>query len=157
MSLSFYHEHPRFREAVQFINVGGQKMLVGNFTFQNEIGYSLLEIHNETKPELKVLIDIFPVKLDYKKDYWQLLNEVNEEIYNLAYHFIRKTFQQARLKLDGSPSRAEFFWLISVHFEQFIDAIDRIERQPHHRLESSYVKVRGDQLRKQNSRTRAYL
>lgn len=63
----------------------------------------------------------------------------------------------ANIKLEGDPSRAEFYRLISKHFQQFIQAINRIERQPHHKLETTYVKARGDQLGKVDSYTRKYL
>ena len=65
---------------------------------------------------MEVTLEIFPTKLDYKKDYRQLLEEVNDEIYNLAFHFIRKTYLGASIKLDGKPSRAEFYRLISEAF-----------------------------------------
>ena len=102
-------------------------------------------------------IEIFPTKLDYKNDYQKLLQEVNDEIYNLAYHFIRKTYLGAKIKLDGTPSMAEFYRLIRKHFDQFIGAVKRIERLPHHLLQNEYVRARGDQIRKLDSRSRSYL
>ena len=95
--------------------------------------------------------------MDYKNDYQKLLEEVNDEIYNLAYHFIRKTYLGAKIKLDGTPSMAEFYRLIRKHFDQFIQAVKRIERLPHHLLQNEYVKARGDQIRKLDSRGRSYL
>jgi len=154
---SFYHEHPRLREAVRSVKLGNQELLMGNLHYQNEIGFSYLEILDGRKQVLKIKLEIFPVKLDYKKDYRQLLTEVNDEIYNLAFHFIRKTFLHARLKLDGEPSRTEFYRLITHHFQQFIQALNRIELQPHHKLETTYTLARGDQLRKQDASTRSYL
>ena len=103
------------------------------------------EIRAEEEDVAKVTLEIFPTKLDYKKDYKKLLEEVNDEIYNLAYHFIRKTFLGAEAKLEGAPSRAEFYRLISKHFDQLLQAIQRIEKSPHHLLQNSYRKVRGDQ------------
>ncbi|GER68058.1 hypothetical protein BpJC7_21020 [Weizmannia acidilactici] len=71
---------------------------------------------------------------------------MSDEIYNLAFHFIRKTYLSARLKLDGS--KTEYFRLISKHFQQFIQAVSRIERQPHHQLQKTYERARGYQLTK---------
>ncbi|WP_257535545.1 DUF2357 domain-containing protein [Mesobacillus foraminis] len=130
---------------------------MGNLVFQNEVGFTTFEIQCENKTLLSVTLEIYPSKLDYKKDYQKLLKEVNDEIYNLAFHFIRKTFLGARLKLEGNPSRAEFYRLISKHFQQFLQAIERIERQPHHKLETIHEKARGDQLRKIDSKSRSYL
>lgn len=155
--LSFYHEHPSLRQAVSFVKLGAQKMLMGNLQFQNEVGLTTFEIRCDNETLLTVTLEIFPTKLDYKNDYQKLLEEVNDEIYNLAYHFIRKTYQGARLKLDGQPSKAEFYRLISKHFQSFLQNISRIEQQPHHQLQKTYEKARGDQLRKLDSTSRSNL
>lgn len=91
--LEFYHEYPLFRKAISISDFGGILMLMGNLQFQNEVGYSTFEIRHEGKTILEVTLEIFPAKLDYRYDYQELLEEVNDEIYNLAFHFIRKTYQ----------------------------------------------------------------
>ena len=155
--LEFYHEHPLLRQSITQVDLAGIQILMGNLQFQNEVGYSSFEIRSLGQPLVEVTLEIFPSKLDYQKDYRRLLSEVNDEIYNLAFHFIKKTYLGASIKLDGKPSRAEFYRLISKHFHQFIQAINRIERQPHHRLEQTYIKARGDQLTKVDSHSRKYL
>ncbi|MGE1102041.1 DUF2357 domain-containing protein [Peribacillus simplex] len=155
--LDFYHEHPILRQAISRMELSGTSLLTGNLQFQNEVGYTTFEVRWGAQTLVEVTIEIFPVKLDYQKDYRQLLEEVNDEIYNLAFHFIRKTYLGASIKLEGKPSRAEFYRLMTKHFKQFIQAVNRIERQPHHILETTYVKARGDQLSKTDSYTRKYL
>ena len=155
--LFFYHEHPFLRKAVSRVNIGTSYILMGNLQFQNEIGLSNLEIRSSKGTLLTLTIEVFPSKLDYKRDYLKLLDEVNDEIYNLAYHFLKKTYMGAQIKLDGNPSQAEFFRIISVHFVGFFKAIERIEQQPHHKLETKYEKVRGDKLKRVDSRGRSYL
>ena len=155
--LEFYHEYPLFRQAITEVDLPEGYLLMGNLHFQNEVGYSTLQIRQEGHVLLELTLEIFPAKLDYRNDYKQLLEEVNDEIYNLAFNFIRKTYLGASLKLDRNPSRVEFYRLISVHFQQFTQALNRIERQPHHKLETTYIKARGDQLGKINTYTRKYL
>ena len=72
---------------------------MGNLHFQNEVGLSTFEIRMGDKVLLEVTIEIFPTKLNYKEDYQKLLQEVSDEIYNLAFHFIKKTYQRAKAKL----------------------------------------------------------
>ncbi|WHY78387.1 DUF2357 domain-containing protein [Neobacillus sp. WH10] len=155
--LEFYHEYPLFRKAISSVDLAGIPVLMGNLQYQNEVGYSTFEIRYEGNTLLEVTLEIFPSKLDYRKDYEKLIEEVNDEIYNLAFHFIRKTYLGANIKLDGNPSRAEFYRLITKHFQQFTQAINRIERQPHHKLETMYIRVRGDQLSKTDSYIRKNL
>ena len=104
-----------------------------------------------------VVLEIFPTKLDYKRDYKALLDEVNEEIYNLAYHFIKRTYLQGSAKIYKEPSLTEFYRLIELHFEQYMRAIERIEKVSHHQLVKNYVEVRGNQLRRQDQKSLAYL
>ncbi|WP_210366657.1 restriction endonuclease-like protein [Bacillus sp. REN3] len=157
IELSFYHEYPLLRQAVSPVKIGNQDILMGNLQFQNEVGFTSFEIRSGTATLLEVTLEIFPVKLDYKNDYQKLLEEVNDEIYNLAFHFIRKTYLGARLKLEGNPSKAEFYRLISEHFKHFLQAVARIEQQPHHQLQKTYERARGDQLSKLDSTSRNYL
>ncbi len=154
---SFYHEHPVLRQAVAPVKIGSQMILMGNLQFQNEVGYTTFEVRLEKQTILEVTLEIFPTKLDYKKDYQKLLEDVNDEIYNLAFHFIRKTYLGASLKSEANPSKAEFYRLISKHFGQFTQALQRIEQQPHRQLQTTHEKVRGDQLRKLDSTSRSYL
>lgn len=155
--LTFYHEYPILRKAISPVKIGNQVILMGNLQFQNEVGLTTFEIRSDEKTILDVTIEVFPTKLDYKRDYQKLLEEVNDEIYNLAFHFIRKTYLGARIKQEGNPSRGEFYRLISRHFQQFLDAVTRIERQPHHLLQKTYHKVRGDQVGKVDAIGRNFL
>ncbi|OQP20861.1 MULTISPECIES: restriction endonuclease-like protein [Geobacillus] len=144
--LSFYHESPALRNAISRVDIGGQAVLMGNLHFPNEVGLSTFEIRDGHRSVLDVTIEIFPTKLTYKQDYQRLLDEVSEEIYNLAFHFIKRTYQRAKAKRSGAPSRSEFFRLMEAHIGDFLQAIRHIERQPHHQLSTVHVRVRGDQL-----------
>jgi uncharacterized protein len=154
---TFYHEHPLLRRAIDKVKIGNDYILMGNLQFQNEVGFSTFEIRNGNKTILEVTLEIFPTKLNYKEDYQKLLQEVSDEIYNLAFHFIKKTYQRAKAKLDGTPSRSEFFRLMEAHFHDFLQAINQIERQPHHQLVTTHVKARGDQLGRLDQKGRQYL
>jgi predicted component of viral defense system (DUF524 family) len=156
-SLNFHHENPALRSAVSLVGVPSHKLLMGNLTFTNEVGLSTFEIHDDHQQLLKVTIEIFPSKLSYKEDYQRLLQEVNEEVYNLAYHFVKKTYLGATSCASEKPSWVEFYRLLDVQFAKFMKAIQHIEAQPHHELKTTHQKVRGDQLRKVDSFGRNYL
>lgn len=153
--LTFYHEYAPFREAIS--KLSHTNILTGFLQFQNEVGFSEFEILEQKETLLKVKIEVFPTKLDYKKDYTNLLNEVNEEIYNLAYHFIKRTHLRGSAELFKDPSPTEFYRLIQKHFDEYKRALLQIEKRPHHQLITIYEEVRGDRLRKQDSHSRAYL
>lgn len=156
-TFEFYHEHPSIRDAISEVPMQDKRILMGNLNFQSEIGFTTFKIKQNDQVILSVTLEIFPVKLDYRKDYIKLLEEVNNQVYNLAYHFVRKTYLRARTRMESQPSMAEFYRLITVHFDQLMKSIERIESQPHHELEKTYEPARADQLRRQDSFTRNYL
>lgn len=154
--IQFWHEYEGFRNAIHpFLNT---KALTGVLYFQNEVGYSNFEIRDEEgNTLLSVVIEVYPTKLDYKKDYQALLDEVNEEVYNLAYDFLKRTFLQGSAKIYKDPTGAEFYRLLKQHFNQYLKAIDFIEKRPCRRLETFHEEVRGDRLRKQDTKGRSFL
>ena len=154
--IKFWHEFEGFRNAIHpFLNTNA---LTGTLHFQNEVGFSNFEIRDEQdKTLLSVVMEVYPTKLDYKKDYRALLDEVNEEIYNLTYAFIKRTYLQGSAEVYKEPTGVEFYRLLQKHFDDYMKAVNLIEQRPHRRLETIHEEVRGDRLRKQDSKGRAYL
>lgn len=153
--VTFYHEFAPFREAIT--KTKRMKFLSGTLHFQNEVGLSSFEIREGNNTLLDVLIEVYPTKLDYKSDYQKLLEEVQEELYNLAYHFVQRTYVLGEAKYYKDPTLGEFYRLFTAHIENYQRAIKQIERMPHHQLTKHYNEVRGERLRKQDSQGRAYL
>lgn len=131
--LEFYHENKLLREAVTPLSKN-QNILTGNLNFRNDVGYSELEVRANGISLLIIKIEVFPSKIDYKTDYQNLLDEVNKEIYNLAYDFLRRTFQEMKLKEEENISHSEFFSILKAIFSNFIKAFKRIKKAPHHNL-----------------------
>lgn len=153
--VSFYHEYAPFKEAVT--KTRGMDFLSGTLHFQNEVGRSSFEIREGDKTLLEVHIEVFPTKLDYKKDYEDLLSGVQEELYNLAYQFVQRTYVLGEAKYYKDPTLNEFYRLFDSHIKNYKKAIWQIERMPHHQLTKNYTEVRGERLRKQDSHSYAYL
>jgi uncharacterized protein len=155
--LKFYHEHPGIRKAVTPVGKHKNPILMGQLDFKNEIGYSTFSILKNNESILEVTIEIYPSKLSYKEDFQNLLQEVNDEIYNLAFHFIKKTYLTGESRASKNPTASEFFRLIEYYFHSFAQAIQQIERQPHHTLQKEYEVVRADRIRKVDQHTKKYL
>ncbi len=155
--LKFYHEHPGLRESVTPVGRGENPILMGNLQFVNEVGYSSFSIFHGEEPLLEITLEIFPTKLSYKDDYQKLLEEVNDEVYNLAFHFIKKTFLGATEHLSEKPSWTEFFRLIEHYFVDFTKSINQIEAQPHHQLLTEHHRVKGERIKRLDQKVRKYL
>lgn len=155
--LSFYHEHPGFRKQVSSIQMGSLHVLMGNLSFPNEVGNTTFEIKDNQDTLLTVTFEVFPAKLDYKDDYRALLDEVNDEIYNLAFHLLKRTYLGASAIYATNPSKSEFYRILNDSFERFMKSISHIKRQPHHTLMTRHQLVQGEKIRKLDSVGMNYL
>ncbi|MDF9843737.1 MULTISPECIES: restriction endonuclease-like protein [unclassified Paenibacillus] len=131
VKLSFYHDNVLLRQAVKPL---GGSLLAGVLNFGNEVGLTEWEIRSEGQMLLRVEMEIFPSKMDYKLDYQNILNEVNAQIYNLAFDFLRRTYQLTGLRETQHQSLTEFFSILQYIFRQLLDAVERINKNPNYAL-----------------------
>lgn len=154
IDLTFYHENYALREAVM---PKGKHILSGNLNFQNEIGFTELELRLNRSPLLKLRMEIFPVKMDYKRDYHAILQDVNHQIHNLTFDFLRKTYQLTGLKETNQQSLTEYFTILRYLFDQLIKAVQRIEGSPHTKMHQEERIVPAERAKKINHKTMQYL
>ncbi|MFW6015915.1 MAG: DUF2357 domain-containing protein [bacterium] len=131
--LDFYHQSSNIREAISH-PPRNNKNLYGSINFGSDIGLSEFEIRAENMLLLTLIIEVFPSKIDYRDDYNKLLREVNEEVYNLAYDFLRNTYQNMKPEEARDVSEAEFYVILKTIYSDFMQAFKRIKDSPHHRL-----------------------
>ncbi|PUU88390.1 MAG: hypothetical protein CI947_1948 [Halanaerobium sp.] len=133
MPIEFYHPNREIRESLSHPN-DNHNVLYGSINFGSDIGYSEFEIRSKSQVILTLKLEVFPSKIDYQKDYNQLLEEVNKEVYNLAYDFLRKTYQEMKISEKQNITEAEFFVIIENIFDDLFKALKRVEESPHHRI-----------------------
>lgn len=131
--VSFSHEKEAVQSAVT--SVPGTDILCGTINFNNEVGFSDLIVMLDGKEHLRVTIEIFSTKIDYKSDYTKILEEIRDEQYNLLFDFLKKTYRGYKTEIRDNRSNTEFLSILWGIFEEFRRAIDHILRQPHHILE----------------------
>ncbi|MBW5447629.1 DUF2357 domain-containing protein [Cohnella sp. CFH 77786] len=129
--LTFFHENLSLREAIL---PKGKRLLSGLLNFQNEVGFTELELRLHGEPVFRLQLEIFPSKMDYKKDYEAILRDVNEQIYNLSFDFLRKTYNLMGLKESRNQSLSEFFVILQQVFQQLVHQVELIQSTPNHRL-----------------------
>lgn len=154
IDLYLHHENYSLREAVL---PKGKRVLSGNLNFQNEIGFSELELRSSDSFLLKIRLEVFPVKMDYKRDYQVILQDVNNQIHNLAFDFLRKTYQFTGLKETSQQSLTEYFTILRYLFDQLIKAIQRIEGSPHTQMHQSQRIVPAERAKKISNKTLQYM
>ncbi|WP_248928662.1 restriction endonuclease-like protein [Paenibacillus hamazuiensis] len=153
-SLTFHHDNVHLRQSVRSL---GKMILSGILNFQNEVGLTELEIRLEGAPVFRLQLEIFPTKMDYKNDYQAILNDVNEQIYNLSFDFLRKTFHLTGLKETRHQSLTEFFAILQHIFDQLVQAVERIKMSPHSKLQVENRLMEASRVKKAGRENVAFL
>jgi hypothetical protein len=153
-TLEFFHDNLYLRQAIKPL---GRHILSGMLNFQNEIGYTDLTVLLDGAECLTIRLEIFPTKLDYKSDYQAILQDVNQQIYNLSFDFMRKTYHLTGLKETNNQSLTEFFAILQHVFQQLVDAIERIKDAPHHRLFNEHKVTDAAKVRRAGRENIAFL
>jgi len=154
LPVTFYHDNQYLREAV---TPKGKRLLSGMLNFRNEVGFTELELRSNGQRLLSIELEIFPSKLDYKQDYVALLREVNEQVYNLSFDFLKRTYQSVSLRDSEHQSLSEFFSIISHLFGQMEKAMERISIQPHHQMNREQELRNAALVKRASRRNNTYL
>lgn len=154
LPLVFFHENMYLRQAIKPL---GQMLLSGVLNFQNEVGMTELELRLHGEVIFKLQIEVFPSKMDYKRDYEVILREVNEQIYNLSFDFLRKTYHLTGLRETRHQSVTEFFTILQQVFQQLTQNVDRIKSAPHYKMRSEPHKVEASRARRVGKENIAFL
>ncbi|WP_103108856.1 DUF2357 domain-containing protein [Brevibacillus reuszeri] len=152
--ISFFHENVHLRQAVKPL---GKDILSGILLFQNEVGLTEIVVQMNRQPVLKLELEIFPVKMDYRRDYQNILREVNEQVYNLAFDFMRKTYQLTGFSETNSQSLTEFYSILQHVFQQLMGAVERIKVNPHHKFEAQQKVVDASRVKRVSRQNHTFL
>ena len=119
----------------------------GIVNFKGDIGKSDFIINVNGRAHLAITIEVFPTKIDYNEDYEEILRDVNEEIYNLAYEFLKRTYLNTKISAMNSNSGTEFYSILKYLYDNLIRAINIILHNPHHELIGHEKIVKGHRLK----------
>lgn len=150
--IAFWHDNINVRNKVTRAS-RNHEILSGVINFGNEIGYSDLVIQVDGSNYLRLILEVFPTKIDYKEDYQRIVEDVTKEVYNVVFDFLKKTYlgYQQSDKVNSSP--VEFFAVISKIYKDFLRAADIIMSQPHHVLETTHEVMPSHKIKKTDGRT----
>ena len=130
---------------------------VGIIEFTSDIGYSTFDIISKGKRILSFTIEVFPSKMDYMKDYKDLIKEVNDEICGLAFEFIGKTYLNTKLVDTNNQSNSEYINILKIIFDDIEKALKRIEHNTKHKVESNYLLVNSHKAKVVSNKTMDYI
>jgi uncharacterized protein len=119
-------------------NRGKSHLLVGQFSFDDQVGDTKLEIKdNSNKLIFELKTEVFPQKMDYKSDYKAMMADISSIINNLAFDTLKDTFRKSKAKLSGYATENEWWNILDALFEQLILNLVVIKRQPKHEIKTT--------------------
>jgi len=117
-----------FREELGF--------LAGTINFGNDLGSSKLVLRYYLNKQLKEVIfefEVFPTKLDYRKDYSRIIKDINDQYPYLVLDFLKKTYSS--FKTGSSPNTDLIWWKVFGQlYKDFTKASQYILRKPNKRI-----------------------
>ncbi|WBW96239.1 DUF2357 domain-containing protein [Oceanirhabdus sp. W0125-5] len=134
VEIEFFHENPLIRRSLVRRGTRGNNLLDGTINFRGDIGKTEFLIRADGEDYLKIVCEVYPSKMDYKEDYQALLDDVSNEMYNLAYDFLRRTYLSMDIKDSKGETPNEFYSILNYVFQRFTKSLEVIMSQPHHQL-----------------------
>ena len=150
--VAFWHDNINVRNKVTRASKN-HEILSGVINFGNEIGYSDLVIQVDGSNYLRIILEVFPTKIDYKEDYKNIVEDVTKEVYNVVFDFLKKTYLGYRQSDKVNSSPVEFFAVINKIYKDFLRAADIIMSQPHHVLATTHEVMPSHKIKKTDART----
>lgn len=132
-------------------------ILLGTINFSSDIGYTIIDIIKENTRVLSLTIEVFPSKLDYMKDYREMINEINEEISSLAFKFFDITYLQTKLKDTHYQTNVEFLSILDYIFDDFITILEKIEMRFRFNIVNYEQIMDTNRTKRVSNRTKSYL
>lgn len=102
--------------------------------FGSQVGNTDLVFRKKGHEAIRLTLEIFPTKIDYQKDWRELISRISERLYNLTYSFQKPTYQRGEALPRSCATLAEWYAILEPRFGNLMRAIDFISRSPHRKI-----------------------
>lgn len=155
--VSFWNENYTIREKISPIFDGDNTAISGVINYDNQAGYSDLEIRVDGKRHLTIRIEVFPTKISYKEDYQMMVNDISEMISEAVMDFLQKTYETFSVGDANSIVLAVYFQILRAVFDNYLKAANKIISVPHHKLMTEHVVLPQHKIKKTDRATEKWL
>ncbi|MBC7451036.1 MAG: DUF2357 domain-containing protein, partial [Cytophagales bacterium] len=129
--------------------VQGSYFLTGVINYRNDIGKSefTLRYKKEGIQISHVLyFEVYPVKLDYRSDYNEILSDINKEFSSLVFDILKKTYTGFN---NGNEIHNDIIWwgVFGQLYKQILLSSKLILSKPHGRLVKDNFYSKGDRIK----------
>ena len=142
----------------QFELPEGQSVF-GFVNFKNAVGWTDISIRDKTI-ETDIInseTEVFPIKVDYKKDFDEMLQEITEIIYNLAFDYFKKTYLPTKPIDTTNQKLNEWVIILKDLFDEIIRCMDIILKNLHSKIEITKTIKEVSRVRKIDRRIEKWI
>lgn len=116
--------------------------------FRNDVGLTNLRVIAPSPWAADLQLEVLPVKIDYRRDYAQIRDEVDSIARGLALAAQARTYSRAGAKAGASSTLVAWVALMRRYFDELVAAAESIARNPHSRLQKSTRAASPDRARR---------
>jgi len=123
--------------------------LTGTINYGNDIGKTQFILKYKKNNKLvkhKLEFEVFPVKLDYKSDYLNIIADINKEFSSLVFDVLRKTYKGFR---EGAEVNNDIVWwgIFGQLYKKLLFSSRLILNKPHNRLIKTTYYAKADRIK----------
>lgn len=120
--------------------------------FGNNVGFADISASTDAG-RVKLRLEVFSRKADYRTDYIAMRDEVSGMLRNLAMAANARTYGLASPAKDHNPTLVEWLALIESHFDDFFKLANAIAKNPHSGLVKKSTLVATERARRVTRQT----
>ncbi|MBR4732399.1 MAG: restriction endonuclease-like protein, partial [Lachnospiraceae bacterium] len=139
--VSLFNENHFIRDSISNVRENDDTLISGIINFENTVGYTDFDIYSNDRKCLSIRIEVFPSKITYKEDYVQMIDDISEMVCEVALDFMRKTYRTFSLGDNKNSLLSVYFQILSVIYNDYMNAVARITNIPHHKLITEHYVV----------------
>jgi hypothetical protein len=129
--------------------VGSSNVHTCHINFGSQIGLFDLELFFDDDLVLSLGLEVFPTKIDYRKDLWGIRADLEHEVRDLAFTVGSLTFHRSQRRRDVRAREVEWLENVRQLFSELEKAFSRIQMAPRYTV---YV---DERIQRANRPTRA--
>lgn len=123
--------------------------LTGAINYGNDIGKTQFVLSYKKQGKLikhRLAYEVFPVKLDYKSDYRDIITDINKEFSSLVFDVLKKTYTGFK---EGIEVNNDIIWwgIFGELYEKILFSSRLILNKPHNRLVKTNFSTKADKIK----------
>lgn len=134
--------------------IRGRPKMSGTIRIAQAVGFSEFQLVDARNKQLFALeMEVFPQKLNYKEDFHDMISEITDIIYNLAFDYLKKTYAFAIPRPSHSPTISEWLAILHTLFKSLVCSIDQILQNPSSKINRENRIKQAEKVKKSSRHT----